>query len=246
MNPTRELVIDLHTASLETGLDAETSARAIESLRPDEVQRYHRYIPERRRGEFLAGRIMLRSLLSRYLERDPSEIDFIAGEHGKLELAEDLKVRVAFNLSHTPGLVAVALAPSGKIGVDVERVDPSRATAAIAERHFSDIELADLSRLSDSDYVQRFHQIWVLKEAFIKAQGLGLALPLKDFHFNFELPGAINAGFAPSLAENPARWQFHLLAPSPDYHLAIALGRSDGDPLPIRVHPLLDLASQVS
>jgi 4'-phosphopantetheinyl transferase len=85
----------------------------------------------------------------------------------------------SFSTAHTPGLVVLAVAPTGALGVDVERLDRSLPSRALAQRFLPPEEQAWLDE--QNDHRRAFIDLWVLKEAMVKAQGLGLAGQLKRF-----------------------------------------------------------------
>ncbi len=123
-------------------------------------------------------------MLSRYADVAPRDWPFRIDEHGRPELAArpagtpDLR----FNVSHTNGLVACAVTVGREVGVDVEHTG-RRLVHDVAERFFSPREVADLRACPAADQPVVFFDYWTLKESYIKARGLGLALPLRQFSF---------------------------------------------------------------
>lgn len=115
-----------------------------------------------------------------------------------------------FNLSHSHGLVLCAVSSIGPVGIDVETIDPERASLDIARRYFSDRETAIFAALPERDRPVAFHRIWTLKEAYVKALGTGLRTPLADFRF----PNALaeeeepRIEFAEGVPQDPAEWRF--------------------------------------
>ncbi|MCH8332511.1 4'-phosphopantetheinyl transferase superfamily protein [Candidatus Sumerlaeota bacterium] len=212
------------------------SRRLMESrlavLSPEERGRYDRFIPDRAKTEFLTGRLLLRNCLGRYLESPPESISFAISSHGKLSLEGAQGRSLQFNLSHTRDLVACVFAVDHVIGIDVEAIDAKCEIFAIAERFFSEAERSHLGRFNGPEAVEQFFRIWTLKEAYIKARGLGLSLPLQDFSFTFgdgnEGGGdRVGIGFRGELAnrDRAENWQFECLRPTPRCMLAIAIGR---------------------
>src|SRR5438445_771552 len=106
-------------------------------LSADERQRAERFRHERACTHFVAGRATLRRALADYLDRDPQQIHFTYGEHGKPLLTDEAATGLRFNLSHSGELAVLALARNRAVGVDVEQVNPDRATNDIARRFFS-------------------------------------------------------------------------------------------------------------
>jgi 4'-phosphopantetheinyl transferase len=129
------------------------------------------------------------------------------------------------------------------VGVDVEHTATPRfdaqACLEVAASHFADSEIAGLAALPPEARRERFFAIWTLKEAYIKARGLGLALPLDSFAFEVgaDPPGgaaAIEIRFAPGLEDDAARWHLLRLRPTPTHALALAARRAPGERLNVR------------
>jgi 4'-phosphopantetheinyl transferase len=204
-------------------------------LSPDEHVRMARFVFERDRVRFLLTRALVRTTLSRYAPVAPADWQFIANVHGRPELVDrpagvpDLR----FNLSHTEGLIACAVTIGREVGVDVEHVG-RRLTQDIAERFFAPPEVAHLKSLTDEEQERVFFDYWTMKEAYIKARGFGLALPLGDFafHFSSERPPVIT--FEPAMEDDPATWQFQQDWPTPIHRLGLAIRRTGND-LPVRL-----------
>jgi 4'-phosphopantetheinyl transferase len=204
-------------------------------LSADEVERCDRFWKDDDRARFLIARAMIRTLLSRYVPIAPREWRFRIESYGRPEVAElppgapDLR----FNLSHTDGLVACAITVGRDVGVDVENVHRMLAHE-VPERFFSPQEVADLRALPEEEQQLAFFDYWTLKESYIKARGLGLALPLRQFTF-VRRPGlAPLICFAPELHDDPASWQFAQFWPTRDHRMALAVRRV-GEDLPVDV-----------
>jgi 4'-phosphopantetheinyl transferase len=191
--------------------------RYLAQLTAEEQARHARMRPDPRGDEFLVGRALAREALARHAPG--AAAIFTAGAHGRLEVAG---AGVSFNLSHAEGLVVCAVADS-EVGVDVEKVDPSRTEPAIWEHHFAPAEVAALAALPEAERCERFFRYWTLKEAYIKARGLGLSSPLREFWFELDRAGPIRIVFAPTLDDQPERWHFAQQPLGPDHLLAVAL-----------------------
>ena len=204
-------------------------------LTPDEHERMQRLVFERTREQFLLTRALVRTMLSRYAPVAPADWRFVTNAHGRPEIldrppgAPDLR----FNLSHTDGLVACAVTVGREVGIDVEYVD-RRLTHDVAGRFFAPREVSDLRALPVDDQARVFFDYWTLKEAYIKARGFGLALPLGDFAFCLspDAPPAIT--FEPSLPDDPETWQFVQSWPTEQHRLGLAVRRSGPD-LPMQL-----------
>lgn len=205
-------------------------------LTEDEKLRAERFAHEDDRARFVIGRVLARTMLSRHAALAPREWPIEIDTHGRPALsarppgAPDLR----FNLSHTPGLIACALTQHREVGVDVEFIGRALTHDNIPERFFSQREVADLRALAPEEQARVFFDYWTLKESYIKARGLGLALPLGQFTFlrRGDQPPAIE--FAPELPDDPSSWQFALFWPTPEHRMAVAV-RRHGPDLPVRV-----------
>ncbi|MES2945307.1 MAG: 4'-phosphopantetheinyl transferase superfamily protein [Pseudomonadota bacterium] len=164
----------------------------------------------------------------------PKDWRFTAGSYGKPQLsAGQLDIDLRFNLSHTHGMVAVAIAIGLDVGIDVERIERRVADdMAIAEAYFSPSEQAQLHAITDP--AQRrlaFIDLWTAKEAFIKALGRGLSMPLDSFSVDL-LRACYTEKCLPAealhLSWTLRRWQ------SADHLVALAIG-SDPAAFPPRV-----------
>jgi 4'-phosphopantetheinyl transferase len=83
---------------------------------------------------------------------------------------------IKFNLTHSEELAVFAVAFSVEVGVDVEKLDSSRALQEIANRYFSTQERLDLTAVPTDDRVEAFFRCWTRKEAYLKARGDGLSM----------------------------------------------------------------------
>jgi 4'-phosphopantetheinyl transferase len=162
-------------------------------LSDEERERARRYAFEIHRRRFVIRRGLLRKFLGSYLKLAPDGVNFVANPYGKLALAEaqGMVFRAAgglhFNLSHSAevpskaGVALFAFALGQEIGVDVEWMRPDLDFEALARRYFSAAEQKELFALPEEQHLLAFFNCWTRKEAYIKAQGQGLSLPLDEF-----------------------------------------------------------------
>jgi 4'-phosphopantetheinyl transferase len=150
-------------------------------LHEDELTRAELILSERKRVLWARSRGLLRALLGRYLQRDPRELRFASGPHGKPALlpvvpapapAPDLR----FNLSHSGRLVLVAVTAGREVGVDVEVADRRVDEVAIAARVLGREQAERLAGLDPQTREREFLRAWVAHEAAVKCRGLGLAM----------------------------------------------------------------------
>lgn len=203
-------------------------------LNTEEREREARFHFDADRERFVIGRALTRIQLSRYLGGDPRDWALVANAHGRPELpARDGGPTFGFNVSHTRGLVAVATARTPDVGVDVECIDRV-LTHDVADRFFAPAEVAALRALPEGDRPRVFFDYWTLKEAYIKARGMGLALPLRHFAFRLRPPGPPTIAFDPEIDDDAATWQFAQAWPTDRHRLAVAVRRPGVD-LDVRI-----------
>lgn len=206
-------------------------------LAPEERQRYDRFIFPEKKHEFLVTRVLGRRLLAEYLGAPfrPEALAFDLGPHGRPELRDPGRQRLRFNLSNTRGLVGLVVATDRDVGLDVE--DMARRTDAIsvADRFFSAHEVEELKRLPPALHRQRFFELWTLKEAYIKARGLGLAIPLGSFSFTLAPSAAPTVEFDSSIEDDAATWWFAQSFPTTDHAMAVAVRAAPSEAIALSV-----------
>jgi 4'-phosphopantetheinyl transferase len=187
--------------------------RLAATLTSEEKERAKRYFFERDRTRFVVSRGILRELLGRYLSCTPREIEFEYSSQGKPSLRRQGSGRpIRFNISHSHGLGLFAFALGRNLGVDVELVRPDFGAEEIAARYFAPQEIAELRILSPSLRADGFFLCWTRKEAYIKARGEGLQIPLDSFYVS------LTPGQKEQLHSADAmRWRMQSLRPDQGY-----------------------------
>ncbi len=193
-------------------------------LSEEERQKWQRFHFEKDRHQYLITRAALRCLLSRYNNNVlPTEWAFVSNQYGKPSVTNTaLAESPAFNLSHTDGLIVIALTQGRTIGVDVECQSRAIQLLDMAKHFFSANEYRHLQSLPAHRQRQRFFQLWTLKEAYIKACGKGLSIPLDRFSFIFNQDNDFSVEFAPELIDSVSDWQFWTIPYSDNHMLALA------------------------
>ncbi|MDC0722957.1 4'-phosphopantetheinyl transferase family protein [Nannocystis bainbridge] len=205
----------------ETQVDADWLAAARGLLNPEEQARQDRFVFERNRRQFAVARVLVRQILAGYTGIAAAELRFVANEYGRPALA--LAGALEFNLSHTDGLAALAVTRVGEIGVDVEDAERRARPEEVADHFFAPSEVAGLMALETEQRRARFFDLWTLKEAYIKARGMGLAIPLDAFAYDLSRGrAAIDLAIDASLGDPRAGWEFFLEDPTPRHRLALA------------------------
>ena len=159
--------LDLEVARLE---------RLVDCLDRDELVRAGRFRFERDRARFMAGRGLLRRILARYLDTAPRSVRFGYSSTGKPFLLP--RCELHFNLSHAADRLVVAVSRNRRLGVDVEALPLDVTGDPVAELVFSPAERTALQGIQGTERCRLFARLWTRKEAFIKADGRGMALRL--------------------------------------------------------------------
>ena len=190
---------------------SESAAQACRALLSEEErERLLSYRFERRRREYLANRMLARTALSHHSRLGPQEWRFKVNAYGKP--ATDPECELRFNLSDSHSLAACLVASGAEVGVDVEPYERAKEILEIAAEVFSAQEMEQLQALQGNERLDRALQLWTLKEAYIKARGMGLSLPLKKFSFLFGGAEGIRLQLDADFEEEAGRnWRFCLL-----------------------------------
>jgi 4'-phosphopantetheinyl transferase len=198
--------------------------RFLHNLAADEQARAERFYFERDREHFIVARGVLRAILGGYLNRMPACLSFSYSSHGKPALAgESDGDAIRFNVSHSQGVALYAVTRGREVGIDLERIRFDLAVAEIAEGFFSRREVATLRTLPTEAQSQAFFRCWTRKEAYIKARGEGLSLPLDEFDVSLA-PGEPAAVLGTQQDPSEAsRWSLRELTPAPGYVAALAV-----------------------
>jgi 4'-phosphopantetheinyl transferase len=207
--------VHLWRASLDC--EAPVLSRLEKTLSSDETARANRFVYSKDRNHFVAARGILRELLGAYRLLPPAELRFRYGNHGKPALDANASDSVLqFNLSHSGGLAIYGFSLGRRLGVDVEQIRPQRAGEDIARRYFAAREIAELQALPVHRRAEGFFLCWTRKEAYIKAHGAGLSLPLDSFTVS------LTPGRAAELqSDDSDEWSLYSLEPGPGFVAAM-------------------------
>jgi 4'-phosphopantetheinyl transferase len=191
-----------------------------------ESKRAAGFVHEQHRRQFLLAHGFLRAALSKVVpEVAPAEWDFLADHYGRPFIVAPVGAgSLHFSLSHTEGCVACTISTCESVGVDVQVTENFDGLLDLAESTFSRNEIAALLRAPPQERQDLFFDLWTLKEAYIKARGMGLHLPLDSFSITIGSGTSIGITFPPGVGDSAARWRFSRASPSPRHKLAIADG----------------------
>lgn len=204
-------------------VDLSAPVADVRLLSRDEHERAARFHFERDRQHFTAARSALRIVLSRYLNLRPEALEFDQTEYGKPFLTNPEAAGFLFNLSHSAEVALIAVAREREVGVDVEFMRPDFATSEVAEHFFSMAEIYTLSGLEPHLRTQAFFHCWTRKEAYVKARGEGLSMPLDVFDVSLapDVPAAMLSNRVDKT--ETARWIFQDLQVAPGYAGALVI-----------------------
>jgi 4'-phosphopantetheinyl transferase len=194
-------------------------ARFEQFLRPSELIQAKRFRFDHLRRSYVLSRGSLRLLLGRYLGMAPNHVPLSRAPRGKPILDEG---RIKFSVSHSGDMVLFGFTRGCEIGIDVEQIRPLQDVVAIAHRFFCHDEAAELMSLPPDERLHAFFLCWTRKEAYIKALGEGLYMPLDGFRVTVAplTPARlIHINSDTSAAE---AWMIHNIESTPEYAGALA------------------------
>ncbi|MBK8258244.1 MAG: 4'-phosphopantetheinyl transferase superfamily protein [Polyangiaceae bacterium] len=197
-------------------------------LSPEEREKERRFYFQRDRNRYVVTRALVRTVLASYYQVKPTHWVFDTNTYGRPMLinAPTTSPPLSFNLSHTDGLIVLAVAREG-VGVDAENWVKRKAPIELAPRYFSSVEATDLARLPPSEQAERFFWYWTLKEAYIKARGMGLAIPLDQFGYTYPSDSQVCLTIDPALGDDPFRWNCALFRGSNEHLVALCCERRE-------------------
>lgn len=221
--------IDIWYHQLDEFTD-ENQAACLRLLSRPEQQRHDSISSHAARLQYLAGRGLVRTVLSRYHDIRPEMWRFVANRNDRPFIDPELGVAALhFNLSHTDGLVVCAIGSIEEIGVDVERRDRDICLDELAPVVLATAEMERFSKLSYMDRPEFFFAHWTLKEAYVKARGMGLSLPVKEVCVDFA-SGSPRISFTNPIDDDQWRWRLWSLRPTKEHIVGVAAAPAAGSP----------------
>jgi len=225
--PPKKLILkekEVHVWRADLNINQQVLKKLQENLGKDERERADRFHFVEDKNHFIAARGLLRLIVGIYLETDPRWLVFHYNKHGKPRIAADSSSEsMNFNLSHSHGFALYAFTKKHDIGIDIEQIRSNIEFEKIAKRFFSKNEFETLISLPLEIRIKGFFNCWTRKEAYIKAIGEGLSIPLNQFDVTL-LPG--ETAKILQIWGNPdeaAHWSLYEISPTPGYVGALAV-----------------------
>ncbi len=243
--------IDLWCTYVSDIGDGSLWARYDALLSADERLRQARFHFARDQRRHLVTRALVRTVLSRYAPVRPEGWAFCTGPRGRPQIAAPrCEPPLEFNISHSADLILLAVTSGRTLGVDTESIAAREADIDGLDRYFAPEESAALLSLPPRERRRRFFELWTLKESYIKARGVGLALGLDTFRFELTGEHGLTLHMRPELGDSPARWRLWQLVLRADYLAAVCAARGGEvspritvrESVPLSYEKLLDIS----
>ena len=195
---------------------------------------------------YLVTRTLVRTVLSRYAPIAPRDWVFETNSYGRPSIANDCPAArtISFNLTHTDGLIMLAVGREHALGIDAENVVTRPVSVDMADKFFAADEVTALRRLPQAKQPLRFMEYWTLKESYIKARGMGLSIPLDRFSFRFPHEEHIEIEIHPDQEDLPARWRFWQMRMGPQHVAAVCAERMQSTPPELPATRIVPLVSE--
>jgi 4'-phosphopantetheinyl transferase len=219
---------EVHVWRASLDADPATVERLLGYLSPVEKDRAARFLSPRDGNRFTVCRGILRELLGGYLHRPAGDICLEVGQRGKPVLHADAGMPdLRFNLSNSQGVALYAFALGREVGIDIEKVRPEVAFQGIEDRYFSPRERQELRDLPEKLRPEGFFLCWTRKEAYVKARGDGLYLPLDSFDVSLTPgePAVLNS-------QDRDRWSMYSLPPPANFVGSLVV---EGGEIPLKL-----------
>ncbi|MCA9751979.1 MAG: 4'-phosphopantetheinyl transferase superfamily protein [Gemmatimonadetes bacterium] len=215
---------EIHLWRMALTRDEARIAALRDLLDPEERDRHDRFRYDVHRERFAVRRGALRTVLGRYLGRDPREIRFETGPEGKPELPGR---PLRFNLSDSEDLALLGITRGADLGVDLERVREIPDRDDVAGRFFSPAEILEYRSLPAEARLLAFYLTWTRKEAWLKARGVGLSADLASFDVRVEPGPPARLLRVAGDAEEPLRWTLRTEVPAAGWVATVAWRGTD-------------------
>ncbi len=193
-------------------------------LTADEKQRAASFFREEDRSRFIVAHGLLRQLLGQYLSVKPEELRFRVNAFGKPALIQTSEEQpLSFNLAHSGDVILYAVTRCRKVGIDVEQIQPDLDVMELAQSQFAEQEVRCLQAFGPNERRDVFFRIWTCKEAYIKARGQGLSLPLQGFAVTLGRNEPTQIGWSEDDPDVSKNWSVFHLDTLPGYAAAVVV-----------------------
>lgn len=213
----------VHVWRVDLRVSPECVQRLAATLSADERARAERFRFPEHRERFIVAHGVLRDILSRYLDMPADQLVFATNPYGKPALAASEHAWLQFNLSHSGAMVLFAVTRDRPVGIDVEQIIPPDNFPRLVEQFFSANENAAFRALPEGQRAAAFFAGWTRKEAYVKALGMGVSLPLDQFDvtMNPDEPARLLADRR--YPHHVGAWSLLSFDPAPGYTAALAV-----------------------
>ena len=212
----------------QTFSDVATQHKLRSWLSESELTAHKAFRFEHDQQTYLVAHAFLRATLACYTGVNPANLQFQTNPFNKPYIAAPLEaLGLHFNLSHTAGIVALALTKLGPVGIDAESTPPAKNVSDIAIDILTSSEYANLMQHNSADRLSRLMKYWTLKEAFVKATGIGLTYGLQTFEFDLDAQPQPLIRFLSPTDTHASDWKFQQIVLPSGHILAIACHQPD-------------------
>ena len=218
------LTEDVHIWSASLDVPEDILHLLQRTLDAEERIRAGRFYFEQDRSRFIVCHGLLRTILASYLDIEPDRLQFNYTPNGKPFLV--LKFRgkaLQFNLAHSHELALYALTLERRIGVDVEQIYSFDESSQLVRRILSKQERAELNKYPQDAKLETLFRYWTFKEAYVKATGEGLTLPLEKIHLSLMLESKARMISINRSVREASRWSLQELHPAPRFAAALVI-----------------------
>lgn len=224
-------------ASVRSLDDPALREAAMQLLLPQEHQAWQRFVQPHSRNEYLLTRLLCRRVLSHVAPVAPSQWGFARNKYGRPEIVTPPEYTgLRFNLSNTRDWAACLVVQRVDAGVDVENCARTPDLEGLSRAVLTPQERALFAQLPEDARAAHFFGLWTVKEAYIKARGLGLALGMENISVSLPAGAAPQVELPEDWDDASADWQIQTQAPAPGLLLGVALKRGAAADLEIVVH----------
>lgn len=200
----------------------------------------------RDRHRYLITRALTRTVLSRYTSVPADQLVFASNEFGKPHIANEsgLNQAISFNITHADNLILIGVTRDSALGIDTENSQDREISQDLAEYSFATEEVADFLAQPVEYQQQRFFEFWTLKESYIKARGMGLSIPLKQFSFRLRHKEGVEFAIDALQNDVPERWRFWQFRLVDDYMVAVCAEKINQEPPSLVLRQVVPLTSE--